>query len=68
MKDSEDVSMTLNDGGKFSCQLSNIGNALFRKGKNFDMTKTYSKELASSCSFLPATLFFTDSYLFNVIF
>lgn len=42
-KDYGNTSMTLNDGGKFSCQWSNIGNALFRKGKTFDKTKTYSQ-------------------------
>lgn len=33
-KDYGTTSMTLNGGGTFSCQWSNIGNALFRKGKN----------------------------------
>ena len=41
-KDYGDTSMTLNGGGNFSCWWDNIGNALFRKGKNFDCTKTYS--------------------------
>ena len=40
-KDYGTTSMTLNGGGTFSCQWSNIGNALFRKGKKFDATKTY---------------------------
>ena len=35
--------MTLNEGGAFNCQWSNIGNALFRKGKKFDSTKTYQQ-------------------------
>ena len=33
-KDSGNTSMTLNSGGTFSCQWSNINNALFRKGKS----------------------------------
>lgn len=35
--------MTLNSGGTFSCQWSNINNALFRKGIKFDSTKTYQQ-------------------------
>ena len=42
-KDYGDTSMTLNGGGNFSCWWDNIGNALFRKGKTFDCTKTYSQ-------------------------
>ncbi len=42
-KDYGNTSMTLNGGGKFSCQWSNIGNALFRKGVKFDSTKTYQQ-------------------------
>ncbi|MCL6605061.1 MAG: glycoside hydrolase family 11 protein [Paenibacillus sp.] len=42
-KDSGTTSMTLNSGGAFSAQWSNIGNALFRKGKKFDSTKTHSQ-------------------------
>ncbi len=42
-KDYGTTSMTLNSGGTFSCQWSNIGNALFRKGIKFDSTKTYSQ-------------------------
>lgn len=42
-KDYGTTSMTLNEGGAFSCQWSNIGNALFRKGKKFDSTKTYKE-------------------------
>lgn len=42
-KDYGDTSMTLNGGGTFSCWWDNIGNALFRKGKTFDCTKTYSQ-------------------------
>ena len=32
--DSGNGTMTLTDGGTFSCQWSNINNILFRKGKN----------------------------------
>lgn len=42
-KDYGTTSMTLNSGGTFSCQWSNIGNALFRKGIKFDCTKTYQQ-------------------------
>ncbi|WP_431090121.1 glycoside hydrolase family 11 protein [Paenibacillus sp. 8b26] len=42
-KDSGNTSMTLNNGGAFSAQWSNIGNALFRKGKKFDETKTHQQ-------------------------
>ena len=42
-KDYGTTSMTLNSGGTFSCNWSNIGNALFRKGKKFDCTKTYEQ-------------------------
>ena len=42
-KDYGTTSMTLNGGGTFSCQWSNIGNALFRKGVKFDSTKTYQQ-------------------------
>ena len=36
-------SMTLTDGGTFSCQWSNINNILFRKGRKFDQTQTYQQ-------------------------
>lgn len=39
-KDLGDTSMTLGSDGTFSCQWSNIGNALFRRGIRFDDTKT----------------------------
>lgn len=42
-KDYGTTSMTLTGGGTFSCTWSSIGNALFRKGINFDCTKTYSQ-------------------------
>nr|AMO13185.1 glycoside hydrolase [uncultured bacterium] len=42
-KDSGNVSMTLENGGNFSCQWSNIGNILCRKGKKFDATKTHNQ-------------------------
>ncbi len=35
--------MTLNSGGTFSCQWSEIGNALFRKGIKYDTTNTYQQ-------------------------
>jgi len=42
-KDYGNTSMTLNSGGTFSCQWSNIGNALFRKGRKFDETQTHQQ-------------------------
>lgn len=42
-RDYGNTSMTLNNGGNFSCQWSGIGNVLFRKGKKFDSTKTYQQ-------------------------
>ena len=42
-KDTGNTSMTLNAGGTFECSWSNINNALFRKGKKFDSTKTYKE-------------------------
>ena len=42
-KDNGNTTMTLNGGGAFSCSWNNINNALFRKGKKFDCTKTYQQ-------------------------
>ena len=42
-KDSGTTSMTLLGGGSFSCEWSNINNALFRKGIKYDCTKTYEE-------------------------
>lgn len=42
-KDNGTTSMTLTGGGTFSCEWSNINNALFRKGIKFDSTKTYKE-------------------------
>lgn len=42
-KDNGTTSMTLKDGGKFSCEWSNINNALFRRGMKFDCTKTWQE-------------------------
>lgn len=42
-KDSGNTSMTLDSGGTFSCQWSNINNALFRKGKRFNETQTHQQ-------------------------
>ncbi|UOQ50628.1 glycoside hydrolase family 11 protein [Gracilibacillus caseinilyticus] len=36
-------SMTLNSGGAFSAEWSNINNILFRKGKKFDQTQTHQQ-------------------------
>ena len=50
-KDYGTTSMTLNDGGTFSCQWSNIGNALFRKGKKYNSDKTYQQLGGISCEY-----------------
>lgn len=42
-KDNGTTSMTLKDGGAFSCSWSNINNALFRKGKKFNETQTHQQ-------------------------
>lgn len=42
-KDYGNTMMELNDGGTFSCQWSNIGNALFRKGRKFNSDKTHQE-------------------------
>jgi len=42
-KDNGNVSMTLENGGNFSCQWSNIGNMLCRKGKKLGASQTYSQ-------------------------
>ncbi|MCT2537109.1 glycoside hydrolase family 11 protein [Aquibacillus koreensis] len=36
-------SMTLNSGGTFSAEWSNVGNILFRKGKKFDETQSHQQ-------------------------
>jgi endo-1,4-beta-xylanase len=56
-RDSGTVSMTLQNGGNFDCEWSNIGNALFRKGRKFDSTKTHGQigkiEIEYSATFNP---------------
>jgi endo-1,4-beta-xylanase len=57
-RDHGTTSMTLKEGGAFSCQWSNIGNALFRKGKKFNETQTY-KQLGNisvnyDCNYQPS--------------
>ena len=42
-KDTGTTFMTITGGGTFSCEWSNINNALFRKGQKFDCTKTYQE-------------------------
>ena len=42
-KDNGDTTMTLMEGGNFSCEWSNINNALFRRGLKFDCTKTWQE-------------------------
>ncbi len=50
-KDSGNTSMTLNSGGTFSCQWSNINNALFRKGKKFNETQTHQQIGNITCNY-----------------
>ena len=40
-KDRGDTKFTVSSGGTFSCEWSNINNALFRRGQKFDCTQTY---------------------------
>ncbi|MBR1393189.1 MAG: glycoside hydrolase family 11 protein [Ruminococcus sp.] len=42
-KDSGDTTMTLGPGGAFSCEWSNINNALFRRGIKFSDSKPYQE-------------------------
>ncbi|MDQ2084880.1 glycoside hydrolase family 11 protein [Herbivorax sp. ANBcel31] len=42
-KDEGTGSMTLTEGGTFSCEWSNINNILFRKGQKFDETQTHQE-------------------------
>lgn len=42
-KDNGTTSMTLKEDGKFSCEWSDINNALFRRGMKFDCTKTWQE-------------------------
>lgn len=57
-KDNGTTSMTLNGGGTFSCQWSNINNALFRTGKKFNETQTYQQlgsiSLNYACNYQPS--------------
>lgn len=56
-KDSGVTSMTLKDGGAFSCTWSDINNALFRKGVKFDETQTHGQlgniTLTYDCDYQP---------------
>lgn len=42
-KDNGTTSMTLMENGNFSCEWSDINNALFRRGMKFDCTKTWQE-------------------------
>ncbi len=42
-KDSGITTMTLTGDGKFTCEWTDINNALFRTGKKFDCTETYKE-------------------------
>lgn len=57
-KDHGNTSMELKGGGNFSCSWNNIGNALFRKGKKFDCTKTYQQlgniSIDYACDYKPS--------------
>lgn len=56
-KDNGTTSMTLNGGGKFSCQWSNINNALFRTGKKYNETQTHQQlgniSINYACNYQP---------------
>ncbi len=57
-KDSGTTSMTLNGGGTFSCQWSNINNALFRTGKKYNETQTHQQlgniSMNYACNYQPS--------------
>ena len=57
-KDYGSTSMTLEDGGTFSCRWNDVGNALFRKGIKFDATKTYQQigniSIDYACNYQPS--------------
>ncbi|EMS70566.1 glycoside hydrolase family 11 protein [Ruminiclostridium cellobioparum] len=57
-KDSGTTSMTLNGGGTFSCQWSNINNALFRTGKKYNETQTHQQlgniTMNYACNYQPS--------------
>lgn len=63
-KDYGTTSMELGSGGTFSCSWSNIGNALFRKGKKFNSTQTYQQlgniSVDYGCQYNPSA----NSYLY----
>ncbi|MBE6850338.1 MAG: hypothetical protein E7504_01145 [Ruminococcus sp.] len=50
-KDSGNTTMTLLGNGAFSCEWSNINNALFRTGKKFDCTQTYKEIGNITCEY-----------------
>ncbi len=56
-KDNGTTSMTLNGGGAFSCQWSNINNALFRTGKKYNETQTHQQlgniSINYACNYQP---------------
>ena len=51
------VNMTLGEGGTFKCSWDSINNALFRTGKKFDETQTYSElgniSMTYNCDYHP---------------
>ncbi|MCL1868391.1 MAG: glycoside hydrolase family 11 protein [Paludibacter sp.] len=55
--DTGDVAMILKDSGNFDCSWDSIHNVLFRTGKKFDTTQTYSElgeiSLAYGCNYQP---------------
>lgn len=57
-KDNGTTSMTLNGGGTFSCQWSNINNALFRTGKKYNETQTHQQlgniSINYACNYQPS--------------
>jgi endo-1,4-beta-xylanase len=57
-KDNGTTTMTLNGGGAYSCQWSNINNALFRTGKKYNETQTYQEmgniSVDYACNYQPS--------------
>jgi len=57
-KDKGNGTMTLKDGGSFSCKWSNINNILFRKGKKYNETQTHQQlgniTMDYACNYQPS--------------
>ena len=68
--DKGEASMTLKDGGAFSCSWSGIYNVLFRKGIKFDKTKTHGEigeiSMSYDCDYQPVDSSYLSVYGWTV--